>query len=1525
MIARRLVHSARARARSALQLACCVLLMSAAARPLAWAESGEDPASPSASVEGTISSIALSTLQAQHVAYVSGNIDYIGYRAPNLAMLDLTSGVPLPAFPWTDSTVNAVIPDGNGGWWVGGNFGHVGNNAFPETATNYLFNVSSTNVITPVNAGFNGQIYSLALNGTTLYVGGSFTLVDNLTRNYACAINVGSSNFGSLVPTWDANCNSPVYQMVVAGLAGSQQLWMMGSFNSVGGNSRQYLCAVSLVDGTVGSFWNMEMDGFTNCYQLVGTDLYLGCNGGSDVGYRKTGLASFTPSGAGANQPLSSFPTTDGQIYCCITDATTGWYIGGNFAHVGAVAVSNLAHLLVDGTVDTGFLPNPDSTVRALLLSGGVLYVGGNFGHINGQARSYAAAIDPSAGTASTTWIPNPDNQVNTIEMINGEVWLGGNFGRIGGRFRSNLAEVDPTSGLATTWNLVPNTPVTSIISDGNALFFSGSHYYGSYYTGYYIPNLSGLSTTNGALVPSFPSTNGQVYSVVADGSGGWYVGGNFSEIGNQNFSNLAHVNSDFSIDTTFTPQPNSTVTALATDLTAPTPVLYVGGNFSQIGGAARTALAALNLSVLSNGQATSWSPGVSGGTSINAIAINTDHTVFVGGSFTQIGGSSITNLAQISNLNGLATSTWNPAPNSTVDSLVIASGRLFVGGGYSAMANAIGGQGYLSSFTLSPLSLTCDTWSARVNSTVLSMAISNDGLSLYLGGYFGQIGGISESYAGEIPISGATPAATAWAPAPSYAVYSIAVTPSTVYLGGNFSTLQSVSHPYLGAVDPSTGAYATSFIDPLLSNVVNSVAVSGSTLGIGGSFSYSDAQTFYGVEALDLTTVQPLAGWTCPSIDGSIVDDLTLSSDSTPELFLSGDFNNVGSSQRTGIAKLVAGTGAVDSTFDAGVDKRVDTMTVSGSTLYFGSYGSTIAAGQSRLNAGAVDQATGATATAFDPHTNNTVRCITPSQSGNTLLVGGDFNFLGWSSRSGAVEIDTVSGRCLPWNPNVGGTVYGMAVDGTNLIVGGYFFSIGGIGRNYIGSVDLNSAALQSWAPLLNSTVNALTATPGTVYASGSFTTVGPASRIGIAAIDDSTALVTAWNPGCRYGSSIHNLTLDGADIIVSGGMDWFGGGPLNGMAAVNLDTGAPEPWAPTTNGNVNCLVCDQTNDIVYVGGSYSTVNGQTRNNLAAIEGVNQSSPGTVSTWNAPINGTVNSLLFQGGSTPSLFVGGTYTNATGVNRTDLSQILISSGIATSWTPNPDGPVYGMTLSGSVLYTGGNFQNINLTTATPRSRLAAYDFSTSAGTLTAWNPDANNAVYSLLVDGGTIYAGGTFNTMGGQSQNYVAAIDASGNVVTTWNPAVNSYVYALAPGNQDVVVGGTFYNINGYTNNQYLSSINPSSATAFGNWPLANNAVYALQRYNNTIVAGGSFNTMISYNTGATFLTSAFALVPLVQVTTTGDVNGDSKVDQTDLDIVLSHFGYRISDPGWLAEADVNGDGVVNIDDVNLVLANWNP
>lgn len=65
----------------------------------------------------------------------------------------------------------------------------------------------------------------------------------------------------------------------------------------------------------------------------------------------------------------------------------------------------------------------------------------------------------------------------------------------------------------------------------------------------------------------------------------------------------------------------------------------------------------------------------------------------------------------------------------------------------------------------------------------------------------------------------------------------------------------------------------------------------------------------------------------------------------------------------------------------------------------------------------------------------------------------------------------------------------------------------------------------------------------------------------------------------------------------------------------------------------------------------------------------------------------------------------------------------------------------------------------------------------------------------------------------------------------------------------------------------------------------------------------------------------AFSITPGAGIP--GDINGDGKVDQQDLGILLASYGLCQGQPGFIPAADIDQDGCVGQSDLGILLANW--
>ena len=372
---------------------------------------------------------------------------------------------------------------------------------------------------------------------------------------------------------------------------------------------------------------------------------------------------------------------------------------------------------------------------------------------------------------------------------------------------------------------------------------------------------------------------------------------------------------------------------------------------------------------------------------------------------------------------------------------------------------------------------------------------------------------------------------------------------------------------------------------------------------------------------------------------------------------------------------------------------------------------------------------------------------------AGHTVYVGGEFSRIGGQQRQNVAALDAVTGLATTdWKPTPDGPVEALGASRSKVFAGGTFSSVGMELRHNLAALDAATGAVTSWNPgaggLWGSRVEALVAVGSTLYVGGAFATIAGQQRSGLAALDAGTGAATAWNPHC--GGNVLALATSGSTIYAGGDFGSIGGQPHDHLAAIDAATGSVRDWNPEIGrgpygGSVGALAV--AGATVYVGGDFTTADGQPRSNLAAIG----ASTGAVTAWNPGAEGASRYVRALAAAGSTVYIGGQFDSVGGQPRPNLAAVDTTTGIATDWNPSPDGPIGALAASGSAMFVGGRFTSI---AGQPRNNLAAVDATTGAST--DWNPDINGTVDALQVSGSTLYAGGLFSSVGPIAQRSFA-------------------------------------------------------------------------------------------------------------------------------------------------------------------------
>ncbi len=221
--------------------------------------------------------------------------------------------------------------------------------------------------------------------------------------------------------------------------------------------------------------------------------------------------------------------------------------------------------------------------------------------------------------------------------------------------------------------------------------------------------------------------------------------------------------------------------------------------------------------------------------------------------------------------------SSWQT--NATVSAIAVTGGVVYLGGDFTSVRppGAAPGSGevarnHLAAFNASTGAL-ITSFNHDVDAAVKVLAVSADGQSVYAGGDFRTIDGITRNRIASFAASSG--ALTSWNPSANRNVDGIAATASAVYVAGGFSIIGAHAEQRVAALDPITGAALTTFTSSP-DDVVYQVALApqGDRLYLAGAFlSVNGDTSYHAVAAVDTAT-----GANLPFPAGSVIPPKTAS-----------------------------------------------------------------------------------------------------------------------------------------------------------------------------------------------------------------------------------------------------------------------------------------------------------------------------------------------------------------------------------------------------------------------------------------------------------------------------------------------------------------------------------------------------------------------------------------------------------------------------------------------------------------------
>lgn len=527
-------------------------------------------------------------------------------------------------------------------------------------------------------SGVNGEVAALAVppDGKIL-IGGRFTTVDGYVRRGVARLNADGSGDGGFDPGSGANG-----EVKALALQPDGKVLIGGEFSVMDGAARPGLARLN-PDGSLDA-------GFLPDLRVV-----------SNPSIRAVVV-----------QP-------DGKVL-----------VGGFFsAGEGSGLSSGIARLNPDGSLDSNFNPVepwPDSAnhsfeVHAIALQAdGKVLVAGMYtfcqdnggdpefggGGISCDNEQFLIRMDPDGGRdAAFILAAGPVTGIGSIAIQrDGGILVGGLFRVPGGALRSGIVRIHANGSIDTGFEASLNGEVTAIIvqPDGKVMVGTEVATVTQGTSGDGIVRLNADGSRDASFDLSDPPSS-SVRALALQPDGKVMVGGSFTMMGGDVCPRLARIDSHGGRDPGFSPGTAGVDYSIAGDghvssiVRQPDGRVLIGGRFDIVGGSRRPALARLDR----DGR---LDPGFEarlevdenlnyGNPEVNAMVLDPDGKVLIGGQFTKVGGTGRNRIARL-NPDGSLDDGFNPATGieggdyPTVLSMALQpGGKVLIGGQFETVA----------------------------------------------------------------------------------------------------------------------------------------------------------------------------------------------------------------------------------------------------------------------------------------------------------------------------------------------------------------------------------------------------------------------------------------------------------------------------------------------------------------------------------------------------------------------------------------------------------------------------------------------------------------------------------------------------------------------------------------------------------------------------------------------------------------------------------------------------------------------
>ena len=598
-------------------------------------------------------------------------------------------------------------------------------------------------------AASSGIVYGLALqnNGSVLIVG-SFTKYNGITSNRVARILSNGNLDTSFITGSGANGVIEEVQLQADGkviLAGS-----FDSFNAISNSKIIRLNADGSFDNSfvIGSGFNASVSALAiqSDGKIIAGGDFITYNGISANKILRLNIDGSIDAGF-----VSGLGFNSGVVEVVKLNSAGNIMVGGSFTGTyNGIDINRLTCLSSNGVLDPifniGAGPFSASVLDLANAADGSWYVGGSFSIFDSQNQGRLAKIDP-IGTLDigflTAGVGFDNSVLKVLSLSDNKTMAFGSFTKFNGTICNRIIRLSEDGTIDSSFNSsgigANNAIKTAVVQTDSKVVFAGVF---TNYNGV-VRNRIARIRANGEIDATFfigAGFNNQVYALALQPDGKIIVTGNFTSYNGVLINRIVRLFPDGTLDSSFTIGSGADA-IVDCILLQQDGKIVLGGQFSFFNGVSYNRIIRLN----SDGSIDySFSIGIGFDKNVYAMDLQSDNKLIVGGTFLSYGGTPVKRILRL-NTNGSFDASFTIGTgfsNGEVRAILVQpDDRLLLGGTFSGTYNGIAVKRMAR---LLATGVYDTSFTVNLNSTLYSICFTPNN-KVMIGGNFNSVSGITK------------------------------------------------------------------------------------------------------------------------------------------------------------------------------------------------------------------------------------------------------------------------------------------------------------------------------------------------------------------------------------------------------------------------------------------------------------------------------------------------------------------------------------------------------------------------------------------------------------------------------------------------------------------------------------------------------------------------------------------------------------------------------------------------------------